>query len=214
MLKKELAELIASAKDDDSIDEIISKSDLGKVLVSSGSTLDSFKEKLKSDKDFKSFMDSEKDTHSTKSLKTWQDNNLKKLIDDEIKKRYPDKDPKDKALEDVQIELDKMKAENLRKDLTNKTLKSLTEKKLPQELADFIVGTDEDDTNKNLEALVGIFGKYDENLKSDILKETSYTPPLGGGSESKPGSFGLKLAEQNKTSSSADLNAARESYFK
>ncbi|MDF2804091.1 MAG: hypothetical protein K0S61_4024, partial [Anaerocolumna sp.] len=67
---------------------------------------------------------------------------------------------------------------------------------------------------KNLEALVGIFGKYDENLKSDILKETSYTPPLGGGSESKPGSFGLKLAEQNKTSSSADLNAARESYFK
>lgn len=214
MLKKELAELIASAKDDDNIDEIISKSDLGKALLSSGLTLDAFKEKIVADPAFKSYMDSEKDKHSVKSLETWKANNLQKEVDAKVKELYPEQDPKDTEMTKLKAEMEKMKAESLRKDLTNKTLKSLTEKKLPQELAEFIVGADEESTNKNLESLAGIFSKYDENIKSEILKENSYTPPLGGGAEGKPGSFGLKLAEQNNNVSNTDLSAARESYFK
>ena len=46
-------------KDEDNIDETVSKSDLGKALSTSGLTLEAFKKKL-TDSDFKAYMDSEK----------------------------------------------------------------------------------------------------------------------------------------------------------
>lgn len=183
MKKSELTKLIESLGDDAEVDETISKSDLGKVLASSGLTLDAFKEKVEKDADFKSFMDSEKDKHSTKSLETWKTNNLQKEIDAEIKKRYPDKDPKDKALEDLKAKMEKMEAESLKKDLTNKALKTMTEKKLPADLVNFIVGSDEDTTNKNLETLEKIFNQHDESIKTEILKNYTYKPGGQGGAE-------------------------------
>lgn len=183
MKKSELTKLIETLKDDDDIDETVSKSDLGKALVSSGLTLDNFKTKLENDKDFKAFMDSEKDKHSTKSLETWKTNNLQNEIDAEIKKRYPDKDPKDKALEDLKTEMEKMKTESLKKDLTNNALKVMTEKKLPTDLVNFIVGADEDSTNKNLETLEKVFSTHDEAIKTEILKDGTYKPGGQGGTE-------------------------------
>lgn len=182
MLKKELGKLLETLMDDDSIDEAISKSDLGKALVSSGLTLDAFKTKLESDSAFKSFMDSEKDKHHTKALETWKNNNLTKLIDEEVKKKYPEQDPKDKALADLKAEMEKMKQESLKKDLTNKALKTMTEKKLPADLVNFIVGQDEDTTNKNLETLEKILSAHDEALKTEVLKGT-YKPGGQGGAE-------------------------------
>ncbi|MBV4440110.1 DUF4355 domain-containing protein [Clostridium tyrobutyricum] len=183
MKKSELTKLIESLGDDAEVDETVSKSDLGKALASSGLTLDAFKEKVEKDADFKSFMDSEKDKHSTKSLETWKTNNLQKEIDAEIKKRYPDKDPKDKALEDLKAKMEKMEAESLKKDLTNKALKTMTEKKLPADLVNFIVGSDEDTTNKNLETLEKIFNQHDESIKTEILKNDTYKPGGQGGAE-------------------------------
>lgn len=183
MLKKELVKLIESLGDDTEVDEIISKSDLGNVLVNSGLTLDAFKDKLENDANFKSFMDSEKDKHSKKAFETWKQNNLEKLLDDEINKRYPEKDPKDKALEDLKIEMEKMKAESIKKDLTNNALKAMTEKKLPADLVNFIVGADEDITNENLKTLEKIFADHDEAIKTEILKNDTYKPGGKGGAE-------------------------------
>lgn len=183
MLKKELAKLLEALKDDDNVDEILGGTEPVKALVSSGLTLDAFKAKLENDPNFKSFMDSEKDKHSKKAFETWKQNNLQKLLDDEIKKRYPDKDPKDKALEDLKIEMEKMKAENLKKDLTNNTLKVMTEKKLPTGLVNLIVGADEDSTNKNLETLEKIFADHDEAIKTEILKDGTYKPGGQGGTK-------------------------------
>lgn len=182
MKKSELAKLIETLKDDDDIDETISKSDLGKALKNSGLTLDSFKGKLETDKDFKAYMDSEKDKHSKKALETWKTNNLQKEIDTEIKKRYPDKDPKDKDIANLKAEMEKMKAESFRKDLTNKALKVAQEKKLPTELVDYFVGKDEDTTKTNLKTLADVFSKHDEALKTEVLKG-SYKPGGQGGAE-------------------------------
>lgn len=183
MKKSELTKLLEVLNDDADVDETISKSDLGKALVNSGLTLDAFKSKLENDSNFKSFMDSEKDKHYTKALETWKTNNLQKEIDVEIKKRYPDKDPKDKALEDLKAEMEKMKTEGLKKDLTNNALKVMTEKKLPTDLVNFIVGQDEDSTNKNLEALEKVFTAHDEAIKTEILKNNTYKPGGQGGGE-------------------------------
>lgn len=180
MLKKELLELVKEISEEGSIDEVFSQSDLAKSLVESGLTLDAFKHKITNDDGFKSFMDSEKDKHHSKALETWKSNNLKKLIDDEVKKKYPDKDPKDMELENLKIEIENMKKEKIRESLTNKALKIATEKKLPVELVDFIVGNDEETTNNNLNALVNIFQKHDEVIKTELLKNNSYTPPAGG----------------------------------
>ncbi|ERI90987.1 hypothetical protein HMPREF1982_03549 [Clostridiales bacterium oral taxon 876 str. F0540] len=177
MLKKELLKLIEKIEDEGSIDEVLSGSDFAKSLLNSGLTLDAFKEKLKADKDFKAFLDSEKDKHSSKSLETWKQNNLEKLLDEEVKKRFPEQDPKDTELAKLKAEIDKMQKESLRKDLTNKAIKIATDKKLPVDLVDFLIGQDEETTTKNLEKLESVFGTHVESLVQERLKGNSYTPP-------------------------------------
>ncbi|MFA6809315.1 MAG: DUF4355 domain-containing protein [Eubacteriales bacterium] len=183
MKKSELTKLIESLGDDAEVDETISKSDLGKALVSSGLTLDAFKEKVESDSNFKSFLDSEKDKHATKSLETWKTNNLQKMVDEEYKKQHPEADPKDTEIAKLKKQFEDMQKESLKKDLTNKALKAMTEKKLPADLVNFIVGSDEDTTNKNLETLEKIFNQHDESIKTEILKNDTYKPGGQGGAE-------------------------------
>lgn len=180
MLKNELLKLIETLKDEDNVDEIISKSDLAKSLIEGGLTLDAFKEKVKTDSSFKSYLDSVRETHFTKALETWKSNNLQKLIDEKIKELYPDKDPKDTELEKLRIEIENMKKESLKKELTNKAFKIATEKNLPVELVDFFIGENEEITTKNLETMANIFSKHDEDIKTKLLKDNSYTPPSGG----------------------------------
>lgn len=179
-------------------------------------TLDGVKKYLEENEEGKTYLQSTTDKRVTDGVNTAIENFKKEkvpgLIDDEIKKRYPDKDPKDKAIEDMKAEMEKMKAENLKKDLTNKALKVMTEKKLPADLVNFMVGADESTTKQNIDAFSNVFSKHDEALKAEILKGNAYIPPSGGGDE-KPRSIGLKLATQNKDSN-VDLQAAKDSYFK
>lgn len=183
MLKKELAELLKSAKDDDNIDEMLGKAEPIKALINSGLTLDNFKSKLEADPNFKSFMDSEKDKHSKKAFETWKTNHLQELVLEEYKKQHPEADPKDTELANMKAEIEQMKKEKLKETLTTKALKLATEKKLPIDLIDFVIGSDEETTKQNLDTLVAIFSKHDETLKAQILKDNTYIPPTGGGAD-------------------------------
>lgn len=140
-------------------------------------TLEVFKGLTITDANYKSYMDSEKDQHSAKSLKTWQDNNLQKLVDEKVKELYPAADPKDTELAKMKIMLETMQKDSTRKELTNKALKMAQEKKLPIELIDFLIGNDEDSTVKNIDSLNKIFLAHDEALKIEILKASTYVPP-------------------------------------
>lgn len=117
------------------------------------------------------------DTYHTKGLKTWQDKNLNSLVDAEVKKRFPDADPKDVELKKLQAQLDQMQKETLHKDLTNKALKVATEKKLPSDLIDYFIGADEETTNKNLEKFIATMSAHDEAIKTEFAKGGSYIPP-------------------------------------
>lgn len=81
MLKKDLLELIKDIEDDKDVDEILATSE----LATKFGGLDMFKQKINTDKDFKSFMDSEKDKYNSKALETWKQNNLQSLIDEKLK---------------------------------------------------------------------------------------------------------------------------------
>lgn len=117
-------------------------------------------------------------SHFSKSLETWKTNNLTKLVNEEYKKRHPDADPKDTALAELKAELEKMKAESARKDLTNKALTIATEKKLPIELVDFFVGEDETATTDNLNKFETAFNAALEKMVTAKLGQ-SHKPDAG-----------------------------------
>lgn len=139
--------------------------------------VDNVKNFLENNEEGKKYINSYADTRVTKGIETFKQNNLQKLIDEEIAKRNPSTDPKDKALADLQKEMDKMKAESARKDLTNKALKLATEKKIPSDLVNYFVGADEETTKNNLDVLSKALEAYAQNTKEQILKSGSYVPP-------------------------------------
>ncbi|SKA99368.1 protein of unknown function [Caloramator quimbayensis] len=139
-------------------------------------TLDGVKKFLEDSEEGKKLLQSLTDKRVTEGIETFKKNNLEKLIEEEMKKRFPDADPKDAELKKLQAEIEKIKAEALRKDLTNKAIKIATDKKLPVELIDFLIGNDEETTTKNLETLEKSFNSRVEAAVQERLKG-SYQPP-------------------------------------
>jgi len=129
------------------------------------------------DQEAKSWLDSIKDKHLSKGLETWKTNNLESLISDEIKKRFPEKDEKELEVEKLRSEIEKMKQEKLRESLTNKAIKTATEKGLPIELVDFFIGADEEKTTLNLKALEDTFNLSVQKMVEQRLKGEGYVPP-------------------------------------
>jgi hypothetical protein len=119
------------------------------------------------------------DQHFTKSLETWKNNNLQKLIDEEIKKRYPDEDPKDKTLRELQRKIEQMEKEKLYESLKNKALKIATEKKLPVQLIDFMIGEDEEKTISNISQLEEVWNSQLQALVDEKLKSSGTNPGDG-----------------------------------
>lgn len=140
-------------------------------------TLEVFKEKIITDNSFTSFMDSEKDKHLTKGIETFKSNHLEKLVDAQIKERFPEQDPKDVQISEMNQRIDKMQKDSDRKELTNLALKTVTDKKLPTELVDLLVSSDETTTLKNIESFETIFRDRMENMVTEKMKNSSYEPP-------------------------------------
>ncbi|KHO39085.1 hypothetical protein OR62_07795 [Clostridium tetani] len=193
MLKSELLKLIENIGEDDNVDEILSSSELANKFGG----LDTFKQKINTDKDFKSYIDSLKDTHLSKGLETWKQNNLQNLIDEKIKELYPEEDPKDNELVKLKQEMENMKKEKIKEQLTNKALKKMTDEGLPTDLVDFLVGVDEDSTVKNIDLFKEKFTDKLETTVKERLKDSSYTPPSGG-SEPEGGLDFISVIKDNQ----------------
>ena len=95
------------------------------------------------------------DSNFSKGLETWKTNNLNALVEDELKKRNPDKSPAELEVEKLRQEIEKERAERARADLSAKALKLAQEKGLPTDVIDFLIGADEETTTANL-------AKYEE----------------------------------------------------
>ncbi|SHH36283.1 DUF4355 domain-containing protein [Clostridium grantii] len=142
--------------------------------------LDRIKSFVEEDKDSKSWLDSIKDKHLGKGIETFKSNNLQKLVDEKIKELYPDTDPKDTAMAQLKAEIEQMKSESLRKDLTNKALESLNSKKLPSTLAKFLVADSEENTLANINSIEEIFNTSLSERVENKIKSNIHIPPTGG----------------------------------
>jgi uncharacterized membrane protein YheB (UPF0754 family) len=206
MLKKDLLKLIEKATDDQDIDELVKDSDLAKSLKESGLTLEAFKEKMKNDKDFKAYMESENDKYHNKALKTWKENNLEKELEPFIKEKYPDlvTDPMVKKLADLEKQLADEKAANARKDLLAEAMKYAKDKKLPVSVVEKCLGEDFDKTKEVIDSIAEDWSKGLEAIVTEKMKQSSYVP--GNGADGKPISIGASIAAQNNSRSSAPSN--------
>lgn len=120
------------------------------------------------------------DAHFTKGLNTWKENNLEKLIEDEVKKRNPDKTPEQKELEQLRKEIeDERKARN-REALKNKALSVADEKKLPKGVLDFFIAEDEESTLSNLEKLEEEYNQAVQSAVDAKFKENGTEFNQGG----------------------------------
>lgn len=206
MLKKELLKLIENAGDDENIDSLLANSDLAKSLQASGLTLEAFKEKMKTDKEFKAFIDSENDKYHSKALKTWRENNLEKELEPFIKEKYPDlvTDPVQKKVLELEKELEKERKANARKDLLAQAIKYAADKKLPASVVEKCLGEDFDETKEVIDTIADDWSKGLEAIATEKMKQSSYVP--GKGSDGKPMSIGASIAAQNNSKSSAPSN--------
>ncbi len=128
--------------------------------------------------DGKKFIQPILDKYHTKGLETWKTSSLPKVLDDEIKKRFPAADPKDIELANIKKELEQIKNDASRKDLTNKALKIATEKNLPVELIDYLIGSDEESTTNNLNKFETVFNsKLTSSIEAKLKGDKNYVPP-------------------------------------
>lgn len=202
MLKKDLLEKIKNAKDDEDINSLLGGTDIEEQFKASGLTLDAFKEKMKTDKDFKAYIESENDKYHNKALKTWKENNLEKELEPFITEKYPDlvTDPTQKKLLELEKELEKERQANARKDLLAQAMKYATDKKLPASIVEKCLSEDIDKTKEVIDALAEDWSKGLEAIATEKMKSNSYVP--GNGADGKPISIGAAMAAQlNNTSS-------------
>lgn len=128
----------------------------------------------------KKYVDPIADQRYTKGLETWKKNNLDALVNAKVKELYPDVDPKDASIAALKAEIEQIKAESARKDLTNKAFMIANEKGLPVDLVDYFVGKDEETTTANMGKLESAFTSALSAAVKDKLKDGSYVPPDGG----------------------------------
>lgn len=176
MLKSELLELLKDVQDNTDIDDIVSESYL---------SLDNFKSKLE-ESEFKSFMDSEKDKHSAKAIATALENfkkkDMQKLIDAEVLKRTGDNEsPEQKQIRELKEQFANLQKEKAKSEMISKYKDVLTEKHIPTNLIDFLLGDDDDLTNANIDLFENSMKEYIDNKVNDRIKDSSYTPPKGDG---------------------------------
>lgn len=160
--------------------------EVGKLLSSyMPITKEKVQEYVEKEPDAKAWIDSVKDKHLQKGLETWKSNHLESMINDEIKKRFPEKSEQELEVERLKSEINKMKLEKEKETLTNKTMQIASERNLPIELAGFFIGENEESTLKNLTVLESAFQGYVQKALEERLKTNGYTPPKAGGAVSQ-----------------------------
>jgi hypothetical protein len=202
MLKKDLLEKIKNLKDEEDVNSLLVGTDVETQFKGSEPTLDTFKQKAKTDKDFKAYLESENDKYHNKALTTWKENNLEKELEPFITAKYPDlvKDPMQKQLLEVQKELAAAKTESAREKLLSQAMKYAAEKKLPSGFVDKFLGEDLDTTKANLDILAVDWAKGLETSMNEKIKASSYVPGGGKGTDGKEISIGAAMAAQNNGS--------------
>lgn len=121
--------------------------------------------------DGKKHLQSTTDVALQSAIETWKTNNLDKLVRQKYDELHPAEDPREKQIRDLTARLDAQEKQSLRKDLRLKTLSALTEKGVPTDLTDYIIGDDETSTDANIETITRLWvDKLSESVEAEVQK--------------------------------------------
>lgn len=138
-------------------------------------TLDGVKNYLETQEDGKGYLQSYTDSKVSKGIETFKQNNLSKLVEEEIKKRNP-QDPKDLEIQELKQKFEELEKEKARESLLVKASKIAKEKNIPNDILEYFIGSDEEITMNNLTTLEKSLADYSRVVRTQILSEGSYTP--------------------------------------
>ena len=117
------------------------------------------------------------DKNFDKGLKTWQENNLQKMIDAEVSKRYPAETNEQKSLKELQQKIEGLERDKRRETQKNRAITYATQKGLPLELIDHFVGDEDGTTDSNLQKLEKVFSETVKDHVAKVFKGGGTTPP-------------------------------------
>lgn len=205
MKKSELLKLVEGVSDEQDINSLLVDTDVFETFKESLS-VDMFKNKVKSDKDFKNYLNSINDTYFNKALETWKENNLEKELEPFIKEKYPEliTDPTQKELLELKKQLADERAANARKDLLNQVMKHYKDTNLPASVIEKCLEEDFDKTKEVIDSIAEDWSNGLETIATEKMKQSSYVP--GKGSDGKPMSIGASIAAKNNQNKSSGLN--------
>lgn len=135
-----------------------------------------FIDQLAKDEVFQKWLQSEKDRHFSKSLETWKENNLSTIVEEEIKKRYPEETEEQRQLRELKTQLEQLQRERQREAIRNQAYKQASEKGLPLELLDFFVADDEEKTIANLEVFEKVWNAAVQAQVNQTFKANGREP--------------------------------------
>lgn len=128
----------------------------------------------------KKFLQPMLDKYHDKSLKSWQANNLDKLVDERtaarIKELHPNESPEQREIKELKSKLESQQKELQHASLKENVLKNIRDKGISVNLADMIIGVDEETSIKNIELLESEL-KIMANKEIERRLAGGYQPP-------------------------------------
>ena len=179
MLKKDLIKKLENIAEDADVDEAIKAMEEYKATVDySKLTTDEYKKILEENPVIKAYQQSQFDSAVGSAVTKHDQKFMKEKFPELLKAEMEKANNKNKTPEQIEAEktleeAKQLKAELAHEKMLNKYSKILTDKKLPVELAEFVVGADEETSDKNVEFFNGLFGK----LTEQHLKDNAPKPP-------------------------------------
>ena len=165
MLKSELINLLNELSDDANIDDIIKPyytTDINSLKI----------DDLLNHPELKGYIKSEKDRAVTKGIETFKNNNLQKLVEEELKKKETENlSPEMIQIRELQQQLESIQKEKAMIETKNKYSKILNEKNLPTDLVDFI------QSDEHVDKFVNILTNY-ANAEVNNRISNTYKPPM------------------------------------
>jgi hypothetical protein len=142
-------------------------------------SLDDIKRLSMEDESVKNWLQSEKDRNFTKGLETWKEKTLPQLLEEEIKKRYPEETEEQRELRELKSQIEQIKKEKERESLRAKAKDFAIENKLPSSLVDFFIGSDDETTTNNLQTLEKVWNEALKTAVGETFKANGREPHKG-----------------------------------
>ena len=177
MLKSELLELLKDITDETDINETLQGIEgLIKPLDVTSIGLEDFKNVLENNKEIAAYVQSTIDSKVGKGVASFKEKTLPGIIEEELKKaNNKNKTPEQLELEELKAKFEALEKEKAKAEMSTKYTKVLTDKGLSSDLLNFVLGVDDETTDKNIETLSNIINS---SVTAGIEKEFHKDNPI------------------------------------